>query len=179
MRIAPIEPPYTNEVQESFDKIMPKGMPPLAIFRVLAHNPRVLRRIQRGGLLDPGSITVRHRQLVILRTCALCGAVYEWGVHAKLFGPLAELTQAELDATWTHGSAAEWSETERLVLRLAERLHTTSTLDDALAAELAACFSHAAIIELVTLAGLYHAVSYVVNAFEIEPEPFAIAPPVS
>lgn len=54
-RIAPLKEPYPPKVLEDFDKLMP-GMEPLRLFRTLAHNPRVLRRVRRGGLLDPGSI---------------------------------------------------------------------------------------------------------------------------
>lgn len=178
MRLAPKDPPYAPDVEASFAKLMPDGQPPLALFRVLAHNPRVLRRIQRGGLLDPGAVSVRARELVILRTCALCGAGYEWGVHARFFGPAAELDDASLDATWTHGSSwTGFAAQDRLVLRLAESLAATRTLDAGLYAELGAFFAPEALVELVVLAGLYHAVSFVVNAFEVPAEPFGRTPP--
>jgi alkylhydroperoxidase family enzyme len=170
-RLPPVAPPYSEEVLASFEKLMPKGMEPLHLFRVLAHNPRVLRRIQRGGLLDPGAISLRHRELVILRTCALTGASYEWDVHVKLFAAAAALSSDDLEAARTEGSrASRWNEEERLVLRATETLHATNTLDDALYRELAAVFTPAARVETVVLAGLYHAISYVVNAFEVPGE---------
>ena len=85
VRIAPIEPPYPADIQAEFDKIM-RGAPPLLLFRTVARNPRVLQRLLAGGLLDKGSIPLRIRELMILRTCALCGAEYEWGVHVAAFG---------------------------------------------------------------------------------------------
>ena len=60
-RVPPVDPPYSDEVLASFRKLMPPGMEPLRLFRTLAHNPRVLRRIQRGGLLDPGSAWMARR----------------------------------------------------------------------------------------------------------------------
>lgn len=148
---------------------MPPGMEPLALFRTLAHNPRVLRRVQRGGLLDPGSISLRFRELVILRTCALCGADYEWGVHATLFAGGAGLDESQRRAG---PEDAGWTTEERLVLELCDELHHTSTVGDALWSRLADSFSHAQLVEVVTLAGLYHAISFVVNAFEVAPEPW-------
>ena len=68
-RIAPLEPPYPEAMQQDFDRVM-RGLPPLNIFRTVAHNPRVLSRMVAGGLLDKGSISLRQRELVILRTCA-------------------------------------------------------------------------------------------------------------
>lgn len=178
-RIEPVSPPYSERVIASFETIMPKGVPPLGIFRVLAHNPRVLERVVNGGLLDKGAVSVRHRELVILRTCALCKAEYEWGVHARAFGAKAALDAAALRATWTEGSPwSGWDDASRLVLRLTETLHATNTVDDALYAELAAHFASDALIELVVLAGLYHAIAYVVNAFDVPLEAFSYpAPP--
>ena len=75
-RIAPIEPPYPADVQASFDVLM-RGAPPLLLFRTVARNPRVLQRMMAGGLLDRGSISLRSRELMILRTCARCVAEYE------------------------------------------------------------------------------------------------------
>src|SRR3954471_23859887 len=98
-RIAPLDAPWDPRVEEDLSKLMPKGMEPIALFRTLAKNPRVLRRVRRGGLLDPGSITVRQREIVILRTTARAGAEYEWGVHAAFFGAAAGLGDAELAAT--------------------------------------------------------------------------------
>lgn len=170
-RLAPLDPPYSEEVLASFEKLTPNGMAPLALFRVLAHNPRVLRRVQRGGLLDPGAITVRHRELVILRTCALTGATYEFDVHVALFAAAAGLSPEDLEATRTEGSrAARWDRGERLVLRAAETLHATNTLDEALYAELTDVLAPAVLVEMVVLAGLYHAIAYVVNAFEVPGE---------
>jgi alkylhydroperoxidase family enzyme len=173
-----VEPPYSDEVLASFDKLSVPGLEPLKLFRVLAHNPRVLRRIQRGGLLDAGSIPVRLRELVILRTCALCGAEYEWGVHVRLFGAAAGLDEAAVKSTWQDGSAsARWTHDERLVLRLSEALHRTNRLEPALWRELAEAFAPAQLVELTVLAGLYHAISYVVNACGVPLEDWAARAP--
>ena len=77
-RIAPMAPPYSKPVRQAFAQIM-RGAPPLLLFRTLAHNPRVLTRMIAGGLLDRGSISLRQRELMILRTTARCGAEYELG----------------------------------------------------------------------------------------------------
>ena len=131
-RIPPLDPPYVAEVQESFRRLMPDGMEPLALFRTVAHNPRVLQRMQRGGLLDPGSISVRQREIAILRTTALLGAGYEWGVHAAFFGDRAQLTPAEREATARAGhDHPGWSDDEHAVLRLCDALHARATIDDA------------------------------------------------
>lgn len=172
-RIAPIDPPYSPGMQADFDKLM-RGAPPLLLFRTVARNPRVLQRMMAGGLLDRGSISLRCRELMILRTCARCGAQYEWGVHVATFGDKAQWTPAQLHST-VHGSADDlcWLQEDALVIRLADQLHQASRVDDALWKELSAHFAAEQLVELVMLAGLYHAVSYLVNATGVQREAFA------
>lgn len=174
-RIAPLEPPFSPEVDEHLRRLMPPGMDPLVLFRVVAHNPRVLGRMRRGGLLDPGSISVRQREIVILRTTARCRSEYEWGVHVAFFAGAAALTDAQVAATTDGGSASDprWSAEDARLIALADALHDGATVDDALWSELAESFDEAQLIELVFLAGLYHAVSFVTNATRLEAEPGA------
>jgi 4-carboxymuconolactone decarboxylase len=174
MRLAPLSPPWEPAVAEDLAKLMPPGMEPLALFRVVAHNPRVLRRFRRGGLLDPGSITVAERELMIHRTCARCGSEYEWGVHATVFGRANGLDDARLAAT-VHARAddAVWTPREALIVELADALHDTATASDDLWRRLAAEFTPAQLVELVALAGFYHLVSFVTNAFAIPTESMA------
>ena len=172
-RIAPLEPPYPAEMQADFDKLM-RGAPPLKLFRTLAHNPRVLSRMMAGGLLDRGSSTLRQRELMILRTTARCGAEYEWGVHVAAFGNKANWKPEEVAAS-VQGSAdaALWPADERLILALADQLHETQQVDEALWQALSVEFASDQLVELVMLAGLYHAVSFCVNAFGVQNEDFA------
>ena len=170
VRITPVDPPYPAEIQAAFDKIM-QGAPPLLLFRTVARNPRVLRRFLAGGLLDRGSISLRLRELMILRTCALCGAEYEWGVHVDAFGAKAAWTSEELRSTVRGGPAdACWRGEEACVIRLADELHATSGVAEEAWKEASAAFAPEQLIELVLLAGLYHAVSFMVNAFGVQHE---------
>ncbi len=172
-RIAPIDPPYSQDVQTEFDKLM-RGAAPLLLFRTVARNPRVLRRMIAGNLLDRGSISLRSRELMILRTCARCGAEYEWGVHIATFGAKAQWTPAQIHST-VYGSAEDtcWGLEDRLVIRLADQLHGTNRVDDGLWKEMSAHFAPDQLVELIMLAGLYHAVSYMVNATDVQHEAFA------
>ena len=160
-------------MQAQFDKLM-RGAPPLLLFRTVAHNPRVLERMIAGNLLDRGSISLRTRELMILRTCARCGAEYEWGVHIASFGAKAQWTPEELRST-VQGTAADscWSPEEQLVIRLADQLHDSSGVDDRLWEELSRNFAPDQLMELLMLAGLYRAVSYLVNSTGVENEAFA------
>ena len=173
-RIAPVSPPYPEAVAAALDRIMPPGVPPLSLFRTMAVNERVFLRLMSGGLLDRGTLTLRERELVIDRTTARCGSEYEWGVHVAFFGERVRLTPEEIAAT----CAAEpppgvFSARERLLLRLVDTLHDTSTVADGLWRELAREFTPPQLVELVALAGFYHMISFLTNALALAPEPFA------
>src|SRR5882757_6282534 len=111
-RIAPLEPPYAPDIGEQFDRIM-HGAPPLMLFRVLAGHARAWDKFRAGSLLDRGPLTLRAREIVIDRTCALAGCEYEWGVHVATFADAAQLSEPQVRATvldnadapcWTCGS---------------------------------------------------------------------------
>jgi alkylhydroperoxidase family enzyme len=170
-RLAPAPQPYSPEIEAALARLMPPGVEPLRLFRTLAHNPRVLQRFLAGGLLDPGSISLRDRELAILRTCARCGSEYEWGVHVAFFSARAGLSPDEVRATCARELPAEpFGKRDRAILALCDALHERATIDDAVWRSLAGEFEPAQIVELVVLAGFYHTVAFATNALRIELE---------
>ena len=111
---------------------------------------------------------------MILRTCARCGAEYEWGVHVATYSTKTQWTPAQIHST-VYGNADDecWDLEDRLVIRLADQLHDTNRVNDAHWKEMAAHFAPDQLVELIMLAGLYHAVSYMVNATGVQHEAFA------
>jgi len=173
-RIDPASPPYSPSVAAAFSRVMPEGVPPLSLFRTVAVNERVFLRLMAGGLLDRGSLTLREREIVIDRTCFRCGSEYEWGVHVAFFGARVGLTADETrDLCADDPEATVFSARERLLLRLCDELHATANVTDALWAALAGEWSPEQLVELVVLAGYYHAISFATNALRVPLEPFA------
>lgn len=172
-RIVPLEAPYEDSIAAEFNRLLP-GMEPLKLFRTQAHNPRVLQRMFAGNLLDKGSIDLRARELVILRTCARCRSEYEWGVHVALFSERAKLTSAEVAMTLVnHQELSSLPVQEALLLKVVDELHDTSTISDGLWDELTRHYSSAQILEIIALTGNYHTVSFVTNAARVDLEAFA------
>jgi alkylhydroperoxidase family enzyme len=178
-RIAPLEPPYAPDTEAMLRKWMPpdSGLEPLALFRTLQVHGELASRMRPlgAGILGHGLVEPRLREIMIHRTCARCGAEYEWGVHAIAFGQPLGLSDAQLAAT-VHGGPDDpiWSEPERAVLRLADELHDTARVSDATFAELERHFGPEQIIELVVTAGWYHTISFVIDAARVEREPWAM-----
>src|ERR1700676_1300608 len=130
-RIAALQPPYAPDIQQQFDRIM-RGAPPLMLFRVIAGNARAWEKFRAGSQLDRGPLSLREREIVIDRTCALTGCEYEWGVHVATFAGPAQLTDAQVRAT-VHGAADApcWSEGEKSLIVAVDALHHRATLNDA------------------------------------------------
>ena len=170
-RINPAAAPLPTDVQDAIHAVM-RGNPPLVLFTTLARDPRLLHKFFAGGLLDRGNLTIRQREIVIDRVTASCGAEYEWGVHVSVYADKAGLDRAQIASLTTGGPEDEcWTDEERVLIRLCDNLHGSSSVDDGLWSELAALHSEEAIIELLMLAGFYRTVSYLVNGLHLPLEP--------
>jgi len=166
-RIAPLEPPYEAEIQSQFDRIM-RGAPPLMLFRVMASNSRAWEMFRAGSLLDRGPLSLREREIVIDRTCALTGCEYEWGVHVSTFAQAAGLTEAEIRATVREGAAAPcWSAAEQALIGAIDALHARATLNENEFAALSSHYDDAKIFEIILLCGFYRTVSYLANGLRL------------
>ena len=184
VRIPPLEPPYDPEVKAMLDKWMPpnSGVEPLRLFRTFGVHDELASRMRPlgAGILGRGRVEPRLREVIIHRTCALTGAEYEWGVHVMGFGRPLGFTDEQLAST-VHGSADDscWSEQEAAVFRLADELHSSSTVSDDLFAQLSRHFGNDEILELVITAGWYHTIAYIINAAGVEREDWAARFPAS
>lgn len=168
--MAPAPDPLDEDVRAEIERIM-RGHQPLTLFTTLARDRRLFFKFFGAGLLDRGHLTIRERELVVDRTTALCGAEYEWGVHVSRFGAAAGLTDVQI-ASIVHGDARDdcWSEGDRVLIDLCDELHRTCGVSDALWARLTDGYADEAILELLMLAGFYHATSLLVNALALPPE---------
>jgi alkylhydroperoxidase family enzyme len=177
-RIAPLQPPYAGDIQEQFDRIM-RGAPPLSLFRVVAGNPRAWEKFRDGSLLDGGPLSLREREIVIDRTCALTGCEYEWGVHVAIFAGAADLTDEQVRATVLgKADAACWSAAEQALIAAVDALHASATLSDAEFKALAVHYDDAKIFEIILLCGFYRTVSYLANGLDLPLEASAARFPI-
>lgn len=172
-RIAPAQAPYPPAVTRTLERLKTPGELPLSLFRTLARDERLFARFTGAGLLDPGHVTLREREIVIHRICALNGCGYEWGVHAAIFARAAGLDAEQLAATATPGIAACWGPREALLIAFCDAVDARADIDDALWARLSEAFPEEARIELMMLAGFYRTVSLLANGLRLEPEDFA------
>ena len=165
--MAPLAPPYPPEIQSQFDHIM-RGAPPLVLFRVMAGHTRAWDKFRAGGLLDPGPLSLREREIVIDRTCALNKCEYEWGVHVAIFAGPAKLTEEEVRAT-VQGDATSvcWSPAEQVLIAAVDALHHRATFTDVEFSALSSHYDEAQILEVMLLCGFYRTVAYLANGLRL------------
>jgi alkylhydroperoxidase family enzyme len=150
--------------------------PPLALFKAFARRPDRARAIQGWGsyyLSRRCALTLRHRELVIDRTTALCGAEYEWGIHIAVFAAKAGLTDAQVRSLTT-GDAGDdcWTDpADRAVLAAVDALHARNDLTDDEWDALVAAVGADGAVDLMLVCGWYHAISFVARAGRLAPEP--------
>jgi alkylhydroperoxidase family enzyme len=177
-RIAPLAPPYEPEIRGQFDRIM-RGAPPLMLFRVVGSSARAWEKFTAGGLLDKGPLSLREREIVVDRTCALTGCEYEWGVHVAIFAGPAGLTDEQIRATVLGKADAPcWSAAEQALIAAVDALHRRATLSDGEFSALSAHYDDAKIFEIMLLCGFYRTVSYLANGLDLPLEEAAARFPV-
>jgi alkylhydroperoxidase family enzyme len=178
-RIAPVDPPYDEDTGALLAKWMPPGakVEPLKLFRTLIHSREIFDRMRPlgSGILGRSSaIDAADREIVIDRTCALCGCEYEWGVHIATFGAAVGITDEKLNATaMAEPDDAVWSEREAALIQLVDDLHDTAAISDTTWTKLQTYWTQAQIIELMVIVGFYHTISFLCNGLQIELEDWA------
>lgn len=143
--------------------------PPINLFKLFARNLPMAEAMTGWGSYELSrrlSLSMRQRELVIDRVTARCGAEYEWGVHVAHFADRVGLDDEQIRSL-THGSPGDrcWDDDERALLRAVDELHDTSDLSDAAWAALDLTDEQR--LDLLLLAGWYHAISYVARAARV------------
>jgi 4-carboxymuconolactone decarboxylase len=148
-----------------------EGMPPLNIFKTLAHYPKLLDRFSRFGgyLLYRGLLPERERELVILRVGWRSASVYEFGQHTTI-GTAAGLTAEEV-AHLAEEHFDGWAPADGDLVTFVDELCAANTVTDATWSRLAARWSEPELMELLVLAGFYRLVSGFLNSVGVQLEP--------
>ena len=160
--------PITAEV---FATSISEGRQPIALYRVLANNPVMLRSYaQLAKTLRYDAGTPRAlRELMILRIAQLCGSEYEWQHHRKMAAD-AGVPDEKVDALGEAATSPVFDDAERAAVRLAEEQHVFGVTDETMA-ELRRAVGDAAAVELSLMGAFYEAVARMLQAFAVQVEP--------
>jgi len=116
--------------------------------------------------LSDGEMTIRDRELAILRLAWLSQAPFEWGSHVMI-ARRNGVTTGEIARAIEGSSDPGWNDRDRAIVRAMEELHYDSMISDETWAALAGFYNDKKLIELVILAGQYKTVAYYQNALRL------------
>lgn len=111
-------------------------------------------------------LTIRDRELAILRIGWLSQAPFEWGSHvviAKRNG----ISSEEIEWAIEGSTAAGWQPKERALVRAMEELHFDSMISDETWAVLSEHYNERELIEITVIAGQYKTVAYMQNSLRL------------
>ena len=151
------------------DAALPEMGPPINLFKLFARNLPMAQAMTGWGRYELSrnlSLSMRQRELVIDRVTARCGAEYEWSVHVAFFAERVGLTREQV-ASITHGAPSDpcWEPDEATLLRAVDDLHDTHDVSDETWTALGLTDEQR--LDLLMLAGWYHAISYVARAARV------------
>lgn len=178
MRIAPLDEPLDEEIERLLQSLMPAGQPPITVFRIFGKNPAMTTAMREWGtycLSRRLSLDMRTREVIIDRATARCGCEYEFGVHTAFYADRVGLSADQLRSLAFGGPDDPcWTEPrEQAVIRVVDQLHDTATVTQSLWDELSAIFTEPQLLDMLMLAGWYHAISFVARAARVANEPAA------
>lgn len=172
--LKPIDQPYTQEIAEILSRY-PQGEDGyiLKLFRVFANSKRFLTTKGAINLLDDKSpLSIRQREIVILRVTANCNCEYEWGVHVTTFARAAKLTTEQIRATRLTVETADcWTKDEQLLIECVDQLCSVAKIEDDTYERFQEQWNLEQQLEILALCGNYHLISFVANSAKIKPEP--------
>lgn len=123
-----------------------------------------------GHILYGTSLSVRQREILVLRVAVLRHCGYEWAQHVIL-GREAGLGDAEVAGVIDGPDAPVWSPTDRALLRAVDDLLGTGKVGDDTWDVLAKEFDEQQLMDVVFTVGTYEMVAFALRSFGVEPEP--------
>jgi AhpD family alkylhydroperoxidase len=153
------------EVREALE-----ALPPLNIFRTLAHAETSLRPALRLGqaILTQQELDAVLRELAILRVAQLTGAQYEWVQHVAI-GKAVGVTDEQVAALEHEDVEADcFDDRARLVLRLTTELVRDDGITEGGMAAARETFSDREIVELILTCGYYRMLAAVMRSVDID-----------
>ena len=120
-------------------------------------------------LLFASTLPPRTRELLILRTAAICGSEFERVQH-EVIGRREGLDDDEIARTFEGPDAAGWSPADAALMRATDELLSTWTVSDSTWAHLATALDDRQLMDLVFTVGSYALLAAAFNAFGVRPD---------
>ena len=139
------------------------------VFATLLNHPDLFRRwlVFANHVLGKSTLSLRDREIVILRTGLLADCDYEWHQHIGI-ARNAGMTDDEIRAVREGPNASGWAERERFLLRAVDELKRDSHLSDAVWDGLSGHYDTHQIMDIVFAVGQYNMLAMALNTLGVQ-----------
>jgi alkylhydroperoxidase family enzyme len=147
------------------DPSRPKGLNALG---VLAYHPALATAYHHliGHALFGTTISLRQRELLILRVAHLRQATYEWAQHVFLAGEVG-IAPEEVARVSTGPDAEGWSPLERALLTAVDELVADACLGEPTHAQLVSELDAQQVMDVVFTVGAYDVLAMFLRTFDV------------
>jgi len=156
------------ELKEIYNNLSKNGARILNLYRVLAHNPRMLLNFMRLGnsLLVGTELAPKLRELAILRVAKLAGSEYEWSQHCPIALELG-ISRKQIQTISNWSTTANFSAIERVVLQYTDEVAQNVAVRDETFGALRQHLNEQAIVELTLSIGYWGMVARVLVPLQV------------
>jgi 4-carboxymuconolactone decarboxylase len=168
-RIPPLGPEdWTPEQRKRFD---PKGTGQRAanVFVTFVRNPSAdrVRGPINQHILNSTTLSVRHRETLLMRIGVLCRSEYEWAAHSRL-GRRAGMTDADVARIVAGPDSPGGDPAETALLRATDELYRDDRISDDTWNALSKTFDTKQLLDILIAVGGYRATSMAINSAGIQ-----------
>jgi 4-carboxymuconolactone decarboxylase len=170
-RILPLpESSFTDTDRQIVAKFGQDGKAPNDLLTYLNH-PVLARNLMpfERYIATESTLPPRQRELLILRTAALCRSDYVWAHHAPT-ARKAGITPDELIRIASGPDAPGWQPFEAALLRAADELHVSAFVSDATWAQIATIYDTQKLMDAVFTVAEFTMVSDTLNSARVQVE---------
>ena len=173
--IAPLPEPLWNEQQKKLfgylRSIDRDGKKPLNMLQTIARHSKLFDVFvpMASQLGATTTLPRRELELLALRTAWRARSSYEW-MHHYDYGLEAGLTDKEMNALLQEVPAGEWSDADRLLIRVADELVAGTRVKPDTMQQLMTIYNHEEVIEIIFVVNQYNGLSKFANSLGIELE---------
>jgi alkylhydroperoxidase family enzyme len=168
----PLQPSDPDDpiVAQVFETFKLERRPPIALYRALAHAPRMLQAysVLARGLRNEAETERALREIVILRTAQLVGSTYEWAHHVPM-AKAAGVRDDQIRTLRDWRQSAAFDPQVKTVLQCVDEIDSLEVTDASFEALVGELGSSGA-VEIVLLASFYQSVARTIQALGLEVE---------
>ena len=168
-RVLPLPPDqWTAEQQGLMEPFLRSGTA-WNVFKTLLRHPALFKRWMPFAthVLAKQTLSLRDREMLILRIGWLCRAPYEWTQHVQI-GLRAGISTEEIERLAEGPDAPGWSAHDAALVRAADELRHDCCLSDATWQTLAQRYSTEQLMDVVFTVGQYNLVSMALNTLGVQ-----------